>query len=82
MLDVAEQIRELLDDPKQYDENGNAPLISALTSVLDNHRPIELYYGNNETAHICGACRFFTSEWPCPTVRDMAEALGLEAEDG
>lgn len=77
MADVGAQIRAILDDPKRFDENGNEPLIRALLAVLKTHTPWEV--GDpDEPDWVCGSCRYFTSEWPCPTVDDIATELGVD----
>lgn len=49
----------------------------ALVAILDRHQPIPIGYGEDAT-HICDGCRYFTSEWPCPELVAVAEALGIE----
>lgn len=58
-------------------------LVAALRGVLEMHQPVEIEPSDT----ICGECsyrlpngRYFgkVEYWPCPTVRAITEALGVE----
>ena len=62
----------------------NERLVAALRAVLGAHTPIEV----EPSETLCRECsfrlpsgRYFgkLTEWPCPTVRAITEALGVES---
>ncbi len=60
----------------------------ALRAVLDLHKPYEWSFGYGPV-HSCTECTRLGGnnskeeevEWPCPTVRVITDALGLEGDD-
>lgn len=55
-------------------------LEAALRGVLDLHRP-EAFH-DEPSMHFCRTCQVTSGVWPCPTVRAIADALGVETEGG
>lgn len=59
---------------------------AAIEAVLDRHKPRTAVEGPLEGKPICDECSDGTNEWlaaagPCPTVRAIAEKLGVEVAD-
>jgi hypothetical protein len=74
MPDLDAAIRAKLDDPKQYAENGNGPLIAGLLAVLETHRRVDEDWAHvSETAYEAGR-RWVLEQ----AVAEIAEALGIE----
>ena len=94
MPDLDALIRERLDDPKRFLENGIEPLIDAITAVLDLHalRPGggigyepddgSKYERMGRVCTSCGPPDEYAVRWPCPEVRAIAAALGIEVDGG
>jgi hypothetical protein len=90
MTDLDVQIRELLDDPKSFLENGIEPLIAAIRAVLDRHAlepgggmghepdDNDIYGEMSRVCTSCGTPSEYAVLDPCPTKRDIAVALGIE----
>ena len=66
---------EVLDDIRR--------LVAALRAALGAHTPVEV----EPSETLCRECSFrlpngrylgMLTEWPCPTVREITEALGVE----
>jgi len=74
----------------QFDERPNtrkAEKQALMRRVLDVHRDAGPSWGYSpydncyiEMEHYCAACSRggYLIEWPCPTVRALADALGVE----
>jgi hypothetical protein len=76
MSDLDAAIRAKLDDPKQYAENGNGPLIAGLLAVLEMYRRID-----EDWTHISENAYEAGRRWALEqAVAEIAEALGIEAE--
>ena len=65
---------------------GWSEMRAALVAVLDRHKPRTAVKGPLEGKPICDECSDGTNEWlatadPCPTVRAIAEKLGVEVPD-
>jgi hypothetical protein len=54
---------------------GTGPLIPAIRGVLDLHRPVD-------PPELVLECDHDLEDYPCATVKAVAEALGVEATDG
>jgi hypothetical protein len=94
--DLADQIHQRLEHPKQYAENGIEPLIEAILSVLAKHPHFRA--ADESGRHVetlgypydfgCGKCHAWSPAstsltglgW-CETVTDIARALGIEVDD-
>ncbi len=94
MPNLDAQIRERLSDPKRFLENGIEPLIDAITVVLDRHalhpdggigyHPDDgsKYERMSRVCISCGPPDEYAERWPCPEIRAIAAALGVEADGG
>ena len=59
---------------------------AGLVAVLGEHKPLPDEVGVSETGLICsclpdGSDPYVTHDYPCPTVRAIAEKLGVEVPD-
>lgn len=59
---------------------GYGDVAAAVLAVLDVHVPREVGL-DDDVSHICTQC-YFNNVYPCPTVREIAEKLGVEAPGG
>jgi hypothetical protein len=74
-----EAIRDVLEDfcSDSCAETGKRAILGVLTA----HKPFEC--GDpDEPDFICSSCRYFTGDWPCPTLAEIVEALGIEVGRG
>jgi hypothetical protein len=69
-------------EDNRCDVYGFDEMRDALIAVLGQHEPIGLHHDLGETSRVCADCRFFAPAWPCPTVRLIAKALGVEVDGG
>lgn len=65
---------------------GWSEMRAAIVAVLDRHKPRTAVEGPLEGKPICDECSDGTNEWlatadPCPTLRVIAEKLGVEMPD-
>jgi hypothetical protein len=73
MPDLAHQIRDRLDDPKRYAENGNGPLIEALLAVVEMYR-----HNDEDWAHVSETAYEAGRRWALEQAVDLiAEKLGI-----
>ncbi len=56
-----------------------ASLHDAITAILHLHRPHETGYGE-DISYVCGEC-YYHNSYPCPTVREIVDAFGMEYEE-
>jgi hypothetical protein len=73
-IDLPARIRDVLDNPKQYAENGNGPLIEALLAVVDMHDRI-----SNDWTHFHETSEELARRWAIEqAVELIAERLGID----
>lgn len=78
MADPDAAIRDLLDDPKRYLENGIGPLVAALLAVLELKRR-----NHEDWTHFDETAYEFGKRCGLEQAADaIAEALGLEVDGG
>lgn len=63
--------------------NDMPGLVEALRRVLEVHRPVVRYPGGRKN-EVCDMCYHpsqsgVPGRWPCPTVRAVADAMGVES---
>jgi hypothetical protein len=87
---VSDLVQNIKDRMADYDQGDPLTVfVEAIEAVLDLHKPVD-QYPFNPSGH-CGECNDSGWEgaldgaspvdWPCPTVRAIASALGVR-EDG
>lgn len=79
MDDLAAALRAKLDAGTALPLEGRQ-YRRALLAVLDNHGLADSPFSRN--CKTCGAYFEYGVLWPCPTIRGVAAALGIEADRG